>query len=39
MGNTYQNLPPLRETMDNTENYKQHDNRVAYINTGSLIDI
>jgi hypothetical protein len=32
-GNTFQHLPQLRETADNTERYIQRDIRVACINT------
>jgi hypothetical protein len=31
-GNTFQDLPRLRETADNTERYKQHDIRITNIN-------
>jgi hypothetical protein len=31
-GNTFQDLPRLRETADNTERYIQRDIRVTYIN-------
>jgi hypothetical protein len=32
-GNTFQDLPRLRDTADNTERYISHDIRVTYINT------
>jgi hypothetical protein len=32
-GNTFQDLPWLHETADNTERYIQHDIHVTYINT------
>jgi len=32
VGNTFQDLPRLRETMDNTEHYIYCDIRVTYIN-------
>jgi hypothetical protein len=32
-GNTFQDLPRLRETVDNTESYIEPDFRVTYINT------
>jgi hypothetical protein len=37
-GNTFKDLPPLRETADNTERYIWRDIRVIYINTVKLID-
>jgi hypothetical protein len=33
MGNTFQDLPRLRETADNNERYTKREIRVTYINT------
>jgi hypothetical protein len=37
-GNTFQDLPRLRETADNTERYIYRDIRVTNINTVKCID-